>query len=366
MRLFTRRSLCGLGVLGAIAVLPVVASSPALASGPALAGSPALAGTPALAGPGSSLAAPAGGVARPPAALAARLTAAAKAAPAAQGDSIVVVNSASFEGADNNIVPSGAFLTLYTTQSVTDEPATSYPFPGTLSTPHGLTVQSDNCGNGLNTNLGILFAGPSGFGGTQINIYYPNAYQGGRNVEPFVCAGFDTTQFTVHATNGAILRKLVQIIRVRPGIFTADSSGTGAPAGYHLNAWNGRSTPITACNADLTGTLCPVATHGIQNFLVVFTTGAEMMGCPDFAVPCTLSFGSPTFYLGAPGTAAGAGVPQGLTFFGWAGFVGQEQANVQINPGTGAGEYVLSMTVPRFFFSSRQTLRVKLGSPTSA
>jgi hypothetical protein len=89
--------------------------------------------------------------------------------------------------------------------------------------------------------------------------------------------------------------------------------------------------------------------------------GAAASAGADFAIPCVPSFGQPTFFLGQPGSPAGTGVQQGLTFFGWAGLVGQEQANIQIAPGTPAGVSLLSIRVPNFFPNSRQLLPVKLG-----
>jgi hypothetical protein len=335
----------------------IMAAAAVLAAGVALAGT--YAGGPAGATPRPELTA-AGGWAAPaqplhapvPARTTPALTGAARLR--LQADGVVVVNSASVEGASRLMVASGAFLTVYTSTPVTAEPARSYPFPSTTVTPGGLSVGTDSCG-AVATNLPILFAGPSGSGGTQINVYYPNAYQGGRNVEPFSCAGFDTTRFTVRASTGATLSTLTRLARVQAGIFTANGGGTGVPAGYHLNAVTGAQTPLTSCDADTTGRACPVSTGGVQNFLIVFTTGAEMLGCPDPTIACTLSFGRPAFLLN--------GVRQGLTFFGWAGFLGQEQANIQIAAGTGFGTYGLSIQGPSFFPDSGQALPVKLGRP---
>ena len=124
----------------------------------------------------------------------------------------------------------------------------------------------------------------------------------------------------------------------------------------------GAQTPLSTCNADTTGRACPVSTNGQQNFLVVFTTGAERMGCPDSAIPCTPSFGQPTFFLGTPGSPPRTGVQQTTAFFGWAGFLGQEQANIQIAPGTPPGLNVLSSRMPSFFGNSAQVLPVRLGA----
>jgi len=280
---------------------------------------------------------------------------------AAQQDGISVVNSASFEN-PSFTVATGAFLTIYTTAPVTSEPATQYPFPATRQTPAGVFVQTDACApGGPVARLPILYVGPSGFGGTQLNVYYPNGYFGGRNTEPFPCPAFERPRITVHASNGTEVSTVIQLSRVAPGIFTADNFT--APSGYHLNAVTGAQTPISTCNADGTGRACPVSTNGVRNFLILFTTGGEMLGCPDFAVPCTPPFaGFPTqFFLAAPGSPGGSGSAQDLAFYGWAGFLGQEQANIRLTADIGAGTYSLWMRVPNFFISPQQRLAVKLG-----
>ncbi|MFE0021122.1 hypothetical protein [Amycolatopsis sp. NPDC059021] len=276
-----------------------------------------------------------------------------------------IVNAASFEAGGADSLAPGGFLTVFTDKAVTGESAKTFPFPGTKSTPGGVRVSTDGCRADLPTfDLDILYVGPAAGGGTQLNVYYPNSYQGGRNLEPTPCTNTAPSTVTVHpsAGLGPDLRKTFQIIAVQPGIFTADSSGTGVPAGYHQNAVTGEQTPLTTCNADITGRACPVSTSGQQNFLVVFTTGAEMMGCPDNTVPCTTPFGQPTFFLGTPGSPPRTGIPQTTAFFGWAGFLGQEQANIQLTPATPPGLNVLSVQVPSYLGHSARVLPVRLGT----
>ncbi|HEU4423014.1 MAG TPA: hypothetical protein VFR67_10830, partial [Pilimelia sp.] len=150
----------------------------------------------------------------------------------------------------------------------------------------------------------------------------------------------------------------------RPGIFQGNGGGSNAPAGYHLNAVTGAQTSFDDCNAD--PARCPVATTNpstgalTQNFLIAFTTGAEKFGCPTASTPCTPPFSPIEFELAPVG---GAFVQQQVTFFGWAGFVGQEQANIRITEDTPPGEKRLKVTVPANsnLFGSDQRLVVHLG-----
>jgi secreted trypsin-like serine protease len=236
----------------------------------------------------------------------------------------VVVNSASFE---TGPLATGGFITLYTPLPVTDE-AQAFSFVGT--TPAGLSVRSSACG-GL--NLPITYAGPSGFGGTQINLYHPNDTGG----EPYgSCPASGPTTFTIDPTPGygPDLTKNETLVDFRPALF-ADGD---APAGYHLNVVTGATAAFSSCNANPAA--CPVATGGQQNFLIVFTTGGEK--------------GTPTFSLAPLG---GGYTPQPLTFYGYAGFIGQEQGNVQIAGGTSGGEKRLRID------GGSQQLRIVLGNP---
>jgi hypothetical protein len=233
------------------------------------------------------------------------------------------------------------------------------------STPHGLSVWSGACQNlpPEAAALPILYVGPSGFGGTLINVYQPNNYQGGRNQEPFVCVPGGSEPWQVNAVPGVgrSLRKIVPATSHNVGIFTAEGN---APAGYHLNVQSGERTPLTTCNADKTGRLCPVSSGDQQNYLVTFTTGGELFGCPDVFIACTPPRSGLTFGLAPAGPDGPTGdyEDQELTFFGYAGLLGQEQANIRISPGTAAGEKRLRVTVPDGP-ASLQELVVRLGAP---
>jgi hypothetical protein len=267
------------------------------------------------------------------------------------------VSSSSFDGEP---VPTGTFLTLYTSVPVTDE-AQGLPFPWPDRTPGGLSVRTNTCG--LNNGAGrlpILFVGPA-FGGTQINLYYPNDYVGGENTEPFgACPTPRLTELTLEPKPGfgGPIRTPVALTIARPGMFL-DFSSPNTPAGYHYNPSTQAQTTFAECNADTTGTKCPVSTGGNANYLILFTGGAERFGCPDFRIACTPQLSGIAFSLAPPG---GGFVQQPLDFFGWAGFIGQEQANVRILPDTSPGPNRLRVTVPNTFPQSTQELTVRLGA----
>ena len=284
-----------------------------------------------------------------------------------------MVNSASFEGPP---VMRGGFLTIYTDTPVTDEGATNFPFakPGTFASPGGVSVETDECGGtlgpvGPNTRLPLLYIGPSGFGGTQINFYYPNATNPASEMFG-TCfnGGFD--RFTVRPKAGFGQPRVrdINTNSFRIGLF----ANGAAPVGYHLNAKTGAPTPFAAapglpsCNSN--PGLCPVATNGISNFLILFTTGGESLSCPNRFQPCD-AFTRANFRLSrvnGPGQV-GPPVDQRVTFYGPVGFLGQEQANVQLLTGTSSGEYRLEVQggVEVGFPVSVQRLTVHLGPPTT-
>ena len=275
-------------------------------------------------------------------------------------DDFVAVNGASFEAGS---MATGSFVTIFTATPVTNENQ-PYAFPWPDTTPAGLFVQTDSCAPGGAKRLPILFTGPSG-AGTQINLYYPNDYLGDANTEPFgTCGGDKDAVLTVHRAPGlgSDMSMVVPTSPVRPGIFQSGNGGGNAPAGYHLNAVTKAETQFDTCNAD--PGRCPVATRDpntgalVQNFLVAFTTGAEKLGCPTVSTPCTPPFSPIEFHLAPVG---GAFEKQQVTFFGWAGFVGQEQANIRIVEDTPPGEKQLKVVGPNTFFGSDQRLVVRLG-----
>jgi len=253
----------------------------------------------------------------------------------------------------------GAFLTVITTVPVTDENQSFSP--AVTRTPRGLAVRTGDCFNLGPTMLPILSVGPSGTGGTKINVYHPNNYYGGSNQEPFICVPGQGGQWTVEAVSGIgpSLTKPITTVEANPGMFTAGS----APAGYHLDAVTGQTTNFAQCNSDFTGLACPVSTQGQQNFLILFTSGGELFGCPAPSIPCTPPLSGIGFALapGSPSGPTGPYVAQSLTFFGFAGYVGQEQANVRINAGTVPGEKRLKVTAAGYPASGQQ-LVVKLGA----
>ena len=108
----------------------------------------------------------------------------------------------------------------------------------------------------------------------------------------------------------------------------------------------------------------PGLAAGKQNFLIAFTTGGEVFACPTASQPCNAARRL-TFSLTATG---GQPVEQPLSFYGPAGFLGQEQANIQIHPQTTAGAYRLSVgfSFQNSTFRNNQRLLVRLGPPTTS
>jgi uncharacterized protein (TIGR03437 family) len=275
---------------------------------------------------------------------------------------ITLVNSASF-GPAPMALARGSFITIFTQRPVTNEGSSINPFPWSTKLA-GVSVTTDRC-NGIETTaLPILFVGPSGTG-TQINLYYPNDIGN----EPLgTCRTTDTFDLISVApkpgfeanASGFVNRTVLS----QPGVFMdfrAPASDGGVPAGFHLNAQTGKQTSFLDCNAD--PTRCPVSTAGRQNFLIAFTTGGEIFACPTASQPCNAARRL-TFSLTAPG---GQPVEQPLSFYGPAGFLGQEQANIQIHPQTTAGEYRLSVgfSFQNSTFRNNQRLLVRLGPATT-
>lgn len=255
---------------------------------------------------------------------------------------VTVVNSASFE----INAPRGALLTFYINPGITDETqAFSYPWPD--QTSGGAWIRIDNCQSGQSKKLPILYVGPDGFGGNQFNVYLPNNI----GSEPFgTCDAGGASNFTFQPKSGfgSAFTRSINTNNYSPGIFTANSSGTGTPAGFHLRATDGFLTPLTTCAN--TPSDCPVSTSGQMNYLILFTTGNEQNSCGGSGFPSCVG-SVVNFKLN--------GVTQTLEFNGYAGFLGQEQANVRLASGTQAGDYTLTMSLPN---APQQQLPIRLGA----
>jgi hypothetical protein len=100
-----------------------------------------------------------------------------------------------------------------------------------------------------------------------------------------------------------------------------------------------------------------VSTGGVANFLILYGTGSEAASC-DQANPDRKCFGrsferQPIAFLDS--------VYQRIHFMGYAGFLGQEQWNVEIKAGTTEGAHELSVLVASFADFGDGPYIVKLG-----
>lgn len=253
----------------------------------------------------------------------------------------------------------GSFVTIYTAQPVSNGTATSaFPWPTTLA---GVRVTTDQCQRGaqsLTIDLPILYVGPSG-NGSQINVYYP----GSVGNEPFgTCSQsnlFPALQVISPLSGRTTAPRVMRFVAIQPGVFQAGNTA----AGFHLRVTDGALTPITTCNTD--PGRCPVSTAGRQNFLILYTTGAEAVTC-NGAQQCLLPRAVRFRLTRVGGTQA---VDQDLAFLGpyetGAGeSVGSEQANVGIKPGTPAGDYELTVFQSAPTSRNVQRLPIRLGPAT--
>jgi uncharacterized protein (TIGR03437 family) len=286
-------------------------------------------------------------------------------AAAEPANDLTIVNSASFQGGRTgndatDAVSRGGFLTVYTDRPVTGEHQT-FDFPWPDTTPQGLYIETDSCDgfSGGIRRLPISFAGPNGFGGSQVNFYYSNDY--GTEPDSFPhCFGAGYDRITVHPAGGygAEFSRSVLTMFARPGLFMNGN----APAGTHLHASTGATTSFTDCNNNPNA--CPVATNGKPNYLLLYTTGGEYYSCPTEMQQCN-DPDRVTFTLSAVnGSSTGPPVEQDLEFYGYAEFLGQEQANVKLRSDLAPGTYRLNVNITSELSPKHQDLLVRLGPPS--
>jgi uncharacterized protein (TIGR03437 family) len=275
---------------------------------------------------------------------------------AALAQTVLVSNAASGDYSPfNGAVARGSLQTFYISPPMTNETLNFNPW--VEETPGGAFIRLNNCAPDRSFKLRILSVhtvvnGPLAY--NQFNVYVPNALGN----EPFgACPDPDTftfENFTFHpkADFGNEFTKLATRTPFFPGIFSVDGAGTSAPSGYHYNVTTGVATTFSNCNT--TPSACPVSTSGVQNYLIFYTTGGEALACNENSgYKCSVEYNAPRFRLN--------GVEQPVIFYGPAGFLGQEQANVQIRPGTAAGTYLLTIAAPPPGYASGRALTVRLG-----
>src|SRR5262249_21135207 len=160
--------------------------------------------------------------------------------PSAQQAGFAVVNADSFSAGKRAPGMIVSDFGPYMTQNISDCCATSQSLPTTLG---GVKVSVNG------QDAGLFFAGPN-----QINLLVPDNL-GGVLGAPAV--------FSITDNTGASRTGTVSINSAAPGIFTADSTGTGTAAGSPSTAnHTTRHPPATARHVGLTPERDPARTSG--------------------------------------------------------------------------------------------------------
>jgi uncharacterized protein (TIGR03437 family) len=240
--------------------------------------------------------------------------------PALQGLPITIVSAATFEVAP--AAPDAIVAAFGANLATRVEIATSTPLPTSLA---GTTVRVRDAQN-IERFAQLFFVAP-----TQINFLVPgDTATGGATI-------------TITTSEGVVSTGQVQIARVAPGIFTANSTGKGLPTGFVLRSINGVQTQQQFARFDTAqNRFVPVPVDLLnendQVFLIIFGTGIRLRN----------SLSDVTARLGGL-----EGVPVPVQFAGAQGrLVGLDQINIgPINRGevrtrlAGRGLINLSLTV---------------------
>ncbi|MCI0524731.1 MAG: hypothetical protein L0Y75_05655 [Acidobacteria bacterium] len=275
---------------------------------------------------------------------------------AASAQIVFVSNAASGDYSPfNGAVARGSLQTFYVSPPMTNETLNFNPW--VEETPGGAFIRLNNCAPERSLKVRILSVHTVGSGllaYNQFTVYVPNAigpeiYGACPDPDSFT---FENFTFHPKVGFGNEFTKLATRAPFFPGVFSVDGAGASVPSGFHLNATTGAATTFSNCNA--TPSACPVSTGGVQNYLIFYTTGGEALACrEDSDYKCSVEYNTPRFKLN--------GVGQPVIYYGDSGYLGQEQANVQIRPGTAAGTYSLTITAPPPGYASGRSLTVRLG-----
>jgi uncharacterized protein (TIGR03437 family) len=203
---------------------------------------------------------------------------------------VYAVSAASFLGAELAI--ESIVAAFGSNLATTTQIATTVPLPTSLA---GTRVKVRDRGD-TEHDAPLFFVSP-----TQVNFQMPSAWEGPATV-------------IITSGNGVISGGIVNITRLAPGLFTANASGQGLPAGYVLRVRGGaQSDEPIAPSIDLG----PV---GDQVYLILFATGIRYRS----------SLANVTATIG--------GTPVGVPYAGPApGFVGLDQVNLGPLPRSLAG-----------------------------
>lgn len=253
-----------------------------------------------------------------------------------------LINSAS---QDSIPIQRGGFVTIFVSPALSGETLNfTHPWPDT--TPNGAWIELSNCQttpSEVSKKLPIVGIFNIGSGAqSQVNVYIPN-HLGSESPFGSCQSGMGAdNKFKAHWVDGTEVSITVSGDGIGdfPGIFTVNSTGTGTPNGFHYNATTATFTTLSNCAS--APNVCPVSTGGVMNFLIVYTTGGEALSCQNGTpVRCDgiVGFGLPIFRFNSRTSPINLTV----TFYGYAGFIGQEQANIPLPVGIGAGTYNLSV-----------------------
>jgi len=275
----------------------------------------------------------------------------------ASAQTVFVTNAASGDYSPyNGAVARGSLQIFYISPPITNETLNFNDW--VEETPGGAFIRLNNCAPGRSLKVPILSVHTVGSGPlayNQFTVYVPNAI--GNESRFGACPdpdSFTFENFTFHPKVGFgnEFTKLATRAPFFPGVYSVDGAGVSVPKGIHLNAETGAATTFSNCNA--TPSACPVSTNGKQNYLILYTTGGEALACDERgSYKCSVEYSVPRFRLN--------GVEQPLHWYGYSGYLGQEQANVLIRPGTAAGAYSLTITAPPPGYASSRALTVRLG-----
>jgi uncharacterized protein (TIGR03437 family) len=222
------------------------------------------------------------------------------------------VSAASYSG--TVLAPEQLVAAFGTRLATTRATATTLPLPTTLA---GTAVRIlDSAGK--EALAGLFFVSP-----TQVNYLMPSG----------LAAGLAT--ITIVASDGISSIARAQIAPVNPGIFTADSSGTGFPAAQVLRVLaNGNQSLEPVAQFDqatnkFVGVPIAIGGSNEQVFLILYGTGWRLRGSA------------------APNSATVAGANAELSFLGaQPSLLGVDQANLRLPSSLLArGEVEVSLTV---------------------
>ncbi len=211
-----------------------------------------------------------------------------------QTTTVTIVNSASLLpcslSTNPNKCTNGMFLTFYVSPNATTSIGT-FPFLWPQTLADGFQLRYESCAAPPNNARETRILGVYQFSGyQQVNIYVNGDVLETQGEPPptpcnLVNNGFTAT-FNVRGALGTPFRNAtggnrfesVNMNLATPAIFTQNGSGIGgAPAGFHYVPGTQVFTELRSCNLD--PSRCPITSNGQSNYMILFSTGAENIGC---------------------------------------------------------------------------------------